>query len=211
MSWIISRHLYKSGGNEIYNRIGNYNKHSSRRCIGLRQIYKSMATSVKKKEQCTDTVNATDEYINRRALYIDFAHSGASSNSYRTPYWDAERAYYKIWATKYANNIVEIIFKDSTIKSFLKKTTILKRSFISKNIKETFIITTLKIISSNKKYSSWQEMLKERNHQSLMTKILAKSLSKFEKERSGSLVYCRAGGGRRMTRPRASRRLSRYG
>ena len=49
-------------------------------------------------------------------------------------------------------------------------------------------------------------MLKERNHQTLMTKILAKCLSKFENERSGCLVYCLKRGGRRITISRASQR-----
>ena len=45
MSWVISRRLLKSGGNNISWRIGNYNQYSSEQCQTLRKIYTSFPNS----------------------------------------------------------------------------------------------------------------------------------------------------------------------
>ena len=54
-----------------------------------------------------------------------------------------------------------------------------------------------KIISSNRKYSSWQEILKKSPSTRLMCRILYKCLSKFKDECAGHIYLAPIRGGRR--------------
>jgi len=45
MSWVISRHLSKSGGNHIKYRIGQYNKFTSSKLLQSRQLSNALIIS----------------------------------------------------------------------------------------------------------------------------------------------------------------------
>jgi len=192
MSWVISKYLYKSGGNAIHNRIGNYNNHSSKRCQILGEIYKKTADFVKNKKLnetgINNIYNVTDKYIRSIVLSkgILSREKGSVSTfirsySSRVPYYIAMDNYYKTWRLKYTKNIVDKIWDNvewSSLRVVLK----------SIPPKDVFIPMALAIFATNKKYSSLQEILKLKYQRSLMEEVMNACRQRVNKERTGILL-----------------------
>ena len=192
MSCVITKYFCKSGGNGIYNRIGNFNKHSSKRCQTLRQIYKSATTSIKKTlkdggREKDSIYTVTDEYISRGRLFTFFRSSVSGHGTYyRTthqPYYTANNTYNRAWRVKYTKSIVDKI-RDRALRNEHEQ---LKRARYPNDdtppgtTKEhesavlridIFLPMTLSVIATNKKYSSLQEILKSNFRMSLMEEVI---------------------------------------
>ena len=199
MSWVVSKHICKSGGNGIYNRIGNYNKHSSKRCQTLRHIYKSTAASIKKnlkddgrgKNNIYDVI---DEYINRTRLFTFFRKRVSCGGTYyRTthqPYYTANNNYNRAWRVKYTKSIVDKI-SDRALRNNSEQLKLSHQRFYdtpSLTTKEheatvlridIFLPMTLSVIATNKKYSSLQEILKSNFRMSLVEEVINKCEQRF--------------------------------
>lgn len=200
MSWVITKHIFKSGGNGIYNRIGNFNKHSSKRCQTLRQIYKSATTSIKKNlkdgGRGQDSIYAvTDEYISRGRLFTFFRSSVSGHGTYyRTthqPYYTASNNYNRAWRVKYTKSIVDKI-RDRALRNDdeqLKRVRYPDADAPLWTTKEhdaaavlridIFLPMTLSAIATNKKYSSLQEILKSNFRMSLMEEVINECERRF--------------------------------
>ena len=141
MSWIISRHLYKSGGNNISFRIGHFNKGSSPKAM-----CKKLSTSLlqsgllekfqkNKKLKVYETIN---NYIRFKTLYED----GAG----RSKIWLSKIALMDMWGKLYSQEIIS-----NYTKSF---------SHWSGSLKKYDPIIKQKFINRNKKYSSMDTIIK---------------------------------------------------
>jgi len=109
MSWVITRHLLKSGGNNICCRIGNYNSHSSTQCQTLKKIYTSLPTSVRYKRFRKNInpvlYNNIDNYIYEKTP----AFTRPEHERFRDPYLNS-------WCKYYTSKIADKIFRRCAVR-----------------------------------------------------------------------------------------------
>jgi len=108
MSWVITRHLLKCGGNNINWRIGNYNNYSSKQCQTLRKIYTYLPNS-KRYKYFLKNINQSlytdiDIYVSNKII--------RPSTSCFTP----PRAYLTNWCKNYSGKIADKIFRKCVLR-----------------------------------------------------------------------------------------------
>ena len=163
MSWVVSRHLNKSGGNNITYRIGQYNKFSHSGFARNKQISQMLVQSSHFKN-FQDTMLAS---LNAQAIGY------GSSIQYHWPI-------YVLWKNIYAREIIHMIigrYKLHQHKAIAKKN---KWNYTDPLFcfKHAYLSKVLTIIIKNKKYtyidkySSMSELLKETINKSLVKAVL---------------------------------------
>lgn len=116
MSWVITKHLCKSAGNNIWWRIGNYNKYSLKQCQVLKKIYTSLHKTKKYKEfsKIIDTTkyDIIDEYMYCKSL------SRESNWVHRHDNYINKvcKKFYKVWNKYYTNFIADKIFENCAVR-----------------------------------------------------------------------------------------------
>ena len=203
MSWIIARHL-PGEYYHIYEKIGNYNRFSSKRHQLLRKIYTSLPNSKKYKDfvarKKKKLYRILDEYVLRKGLYIEHicyatpdgkrAILRGSGWPSRAPIWGATADLWNIWSETYTEAIITEIFRNCS-----KKNDILykfRRPLVASsqqygygnpclNVRLMFTHIILSIVSKSKKYSSAQELIKARgtSTSSLVFSTMTKSLRRW--------------------------------
>ena len=177
MSWVITRHLFKSGSNNISCCIGRYNNFSSYKCQQLKNRAKHILRSKKYKDftvrKTKPLYDAIDEFINRKILYIDNEWSAASSAPCREPYWKAKEIFYEIWSKSYAEDLTNVIFKNCLTKQELLNK--FKYKDINSDYEISSMFQTIAIIKINqsKKYNELYEKMNYHAYpyQSLILKV----------------------------------------
>lgn len=162
MSWVIKRHLSKSGGNAIGMRIGRFNRFSSNQCQTLKQIAHSVPRTrqfkhyKQKHKSISKLHHIIDEYCVRKTLNIYFEWSAPSPTPIRAPWWKARKAYWQSWCDTYGIRIANNIFKNCNSYEDLRIKHPL--GMISDIFpKKRFYTIIIKIINKNKKYLSLKE------------------------------------------------------
>tara|TARA_B110000908_G_C10255021_1_gene454790 strand:- start:333 stop:950 length:618 start_codon:yes stop_codon:yes gene_type:complete len=180
MSWIIARHL-PGEYPHIYNKIGKYNRFSSKRHHILRKIYTELPNSNK----YTDFVardsdklfQVLTEYVSQKMLYrehlcyvtADGGRAILGGQVYRpasrAPYWQATDDLWKIWSEIYTKAIFTKIFRNcSTKRDILNK--FQEVIYVSPTVqpiaepRTMFNDIIMAIIDSSWKYTSAQNLIK---------------------------------------------------
>ena len=132
MSWVITRTLCKSGGNNISYRIGQFNKWSSPKAmckyISNNLIHSGLLETFQKKKNIK-IYSTIDKYVTIKSLY----HIGHS----RKKVWESKIALIDMWAKLYTH---EIIYNYKSgfshwYGSFKKYGPIIHKKFIKRNKK----------------------------------------------------------------------------
>tara|TARA_B110000211_G_C13987341_1_gene512340 strand:- start:262 stop:843 length:582 start_codon:yes stop_codon:yes gene_type:complete len=168
MSWVIARHIFKSGNWNIYSRVGRYNYASSKKC----QYLKSRAHAVIKSQKyktlaCPTNVSSAvlytrlDKYIGFKTLYVDHQYNGDLPRYGRGGYWESKQKFYGKLSSNYAKELTNMIYKDCTSGAdVLRK---YNRTDSPESFTETsriFSDISIFIISKNRKFSGLLEFLK---------------------------------------------------
>ena len=183
MSWVISRRLNKSGGNNIHYRIGNFNRFSSKACRKWNKISNGYTTSKQylrfKRTNNGDLYKAIDKYISARLLYnvIKVRPSVVPKFS------GAKKRVHKIWGGIYARNITNKIFGKCQSRSALIHQ--FNRVAISdKGFKDLISNKVLTIIIRSKQYDYMSTILKEGIGHSLVKYTIDDAMDRWRKWRS---------------------------
>lgn len=143
MSWVIARHLCKSGNNNIRFRIGQFNKWSSPKAM-CKKLSTELLNSClverfqKKKKICVyDTI---DNYVSFKTLFWSSDGEGWSKM------WWSKLALMDMWGKLYSHEIIANYTKSFKhwSGSFKKYDPIIRQTFIHKNNKYSSMDTILK-------------------------------------------------------------------
>jgi len=200
MSWVITRHLQKSGGNNLKYRIGQYNKFSHSGFKRTKQLSEALVQSpnyqrfqckIKKSRQSNilyNTYGSIDEYTRAKRLYMlhskkfftyisDRNRREAYDLSYDltilTPFSPPYTVpMYTLWSNIYAREIIHMIKGTCRTEKKVAKKNNWNWDDPSFNYEDMYTGTVLTIIVRNKKYSSMDKVLKEKLGTSLVKCVL---------------------------------------
>ena len=189
MSWVVARHLYKSGNNNIKSRIGRYNRQSSTKCQRLRKIaIHAQRTRIAPLHRYFhlgrdyELYTIMDEYRSRKTLSIYFEWAAQSNAPCRAPYWKAKNAFHNIWTTNDIDYIVDTMYKDcSTTKTFLCKfnyKSLYSRGVLHRPTMFRNIIVV--IINKNKKYTCLDPFILYRRRFIYLNTAIKKCIQRWE-------------------------------
>lgn len=153
MSWVITRHLTKSGGNNIYFRIGQFNKRSSY-CYTVSRINSSNVVQSSRYKYYQQKLTSTRK--------LNILH-----NDYSMQYKDVSTFMGKTYAREIINKITASVSRPSLYIKFYKRT----RKNPEVSYKQHFIIECLRVISKSTRYNSMNRALKNKTGHSLLAYI----------------------------------------
>lgn len=167
MSWVITRRLLKSGGNNIYWRIGNYNKYSSMQCQTLRKIYTSIPTSKRykrfRKNIDQSLYNNIDKYIYKK---ISIFNINLPSHSNNNSHWctvsdgcfspPPSNKFLNSWCKYYTNTIADKIFRRCVVKEDIM--TKYNNEYLKISADKMFTKCIVNIINKYHKYKSFSNI-----------------------------------------------------
>lgn len=174
MSWVIARHVYKSGNRNIHSLVGRFNFASSKKC----QRLKTLANGVKNSKiwkgarfprkrwlgmplKHIELYKCLDRYVMHKTLYIDRQDSGGLACFGRAEHWESQQIFYRHFSSQYAKELMNKIYTNCISASdvFHKyKCDIPVNNYTEAS--KVFNDISIYIISKNKKYSSLLEYLK---------------------------------------------------
>ena len=147
MSWVISRHLSKSGGNHIKYRIGQYNKFTSSKLLQCRQLSNSLIISPHynkfKKKNTKQDYSSIDHYVTSKML--NPFDPKISEN------------YQDMWLKIYAREILDNFSLEKSTLRLLGYSSLceyIRGEYSCDSYKEDFFGRVIKLIQKNKKYYS---------------------------------------------------------
>jgi len=153
MSWVITRHLCKSGGHQIRFRIGQFNKRSSSNMVHCKQL----STSIMQSDRCVAIQNKLrtcrqDNVLHNMYASIDNHVSERLLHVYTDPNVHLQE---DLWLKTYAREIIMAVlsqyFTPSTIHRFGFR---FITEFISNTDRDTVLERAIHIIQKNRKYYS---------------------------------------------------------
>ena len=153
MSWIITRHLCKSGGHQIRFRIGQFNKRSSSKMVHCKQL----STALMQSDRCIAIQNKLRMGRQENVLHNMYASiDNHVSESMLHVYTDPKvHLHEDLWLKTYAREIIMSVlsqyFVPSTIRRFGFRFII---EFIGNKDRQTVLERVAHIIEKNKKYYS---------------------------------------------------------
>lgn len=195
MSWVISRRLNKSGGNNIYWRIGNFNRFSSKACRKWNKISNGYTASKQylrfKRTNNGDLHKAIDEYISARLLY-NYSRGEAAALIWTrtwhantlTKFRGARDMYYKIWGDIYARYVTNKIFGKCRRRLALIQRFNCSEAISDKEFKDLISNKALTIIIRSKRYDYMSTILKEGGSHSLVKYSIDDAMDRWRKWRS---------------------------
>ena len=147
MSWVISRHLSKSGGNHIKYRIGQYNKFTSSKLLQCRQLSNSLIISPHynkfNKKNTKQDYSSIDHYVTSKML---------------NPFDPKISENYQDMLLKiYAREILDIFSLEKSTLRLLGYSSLceyIRGEYSCDSYKEDFFGRVIKLIQKNKKYYS---------------------------------------------------------
>ena len=160
MAFVIARHLYKSGGNDIIFRIGQYNKRSKREYEICRNIAKCVVSS--------------ERYI---TFQKNIKHS-RDIDKLCNLYVCIERKPIELMAKIYSKEIIKKIIKNSSSRKEVIKNG--KWGQQPKTYMKYFLAAATKIIHKNTKYRSMDLVLKHYNNSSQLEVLNAFYLKYYD-------------------------------
>jgi len=184
MSWVISRRLNKSGGNNIHYRIGNFNRFSSKACRKWNKISNGYTSSKQylrfNRRNNGDLHKAIDEYISARLLYnvIKVRPSVVPKFS------GAKKRVHKIWGRIYARDVTNKIFGKCRSRSALISQFNCSEAISDKEFKDLISNKVLTIIIRSKRYDYMSTILKEGGSHSLVKYSIDDAMDRWRKWRS---------------------------
>lgn len=205
MSWVITRYVSKSGGNNIKYRIGQFNKFSYSGFVRTKQLSKTLVQSpnykrfqrkIKNSRQSNilyNTYGSIDEYTRAKRLYTLHSKkfftyiSGRNKSEARNFTFDPTISsrllftpkytipIYILWSNIYAREIIDMIKGTCRTEKKVAKKNNWNWDDPSFTYNDMYVGAILTIIIRNKKYSSMDKVLKETMGSSLVKCVLQMS------------------------------------
>jgi hypothetical protein len=153
MSWVVSRHLYKSGGNDIQYRIGNYNKFSSSKMVRCKRLSNALMAS----PYCVELQRKLSVSRRENILYNNYAsidHYISSKMLYPSNP-KINHNHQDLWIKTYAREIIDKFSLCTSTIRLLGYSSLCEYICYEYNAdRDDFLGRVIKIIKKNKKYNS---------------------------------------------------------